>query len=133
MTCDCDILVPAALSNQVNERNAADVKAKIILELANAPTDPAADEILFDRNVMVVPDILANAGGVVVSYFEWSQNLSNDYWPEVKVLDKLRETMITSFNDVHAYCRETKCRLRKASYELAIKRILHAERLRGNL
>ena len=82
---------------------------------------------------MVVPDILANAGGVVVSYFEWSQNLSNDYWAEPKVLEKLKQIMITAFNDVHALCKETQCRLRKAAYQLAVKRILYAERLRGSL
>jgi glutamate dehydrogenase/leucine dehydrogenase len=133
LTSDCDILIPAALSNQLNENNAGAVKAKIVLELANAPSTAAADDILFDRDVMVVPDILANAGGVVVSYFEWSQNLSNDYWPEPKVLEKLKHTMITAFNDVHALCKETQCRLRKAAYQLAVKRILYAERLRGNL
>ena len=130
---DCDILIPAALSNQLNENNAGAVKAKIVLELANAPSTAAADNILFDRDVMVVPDILANAGGVVVSYFEWSQNLSNDYWTEPKVLEKLKHTMITAFSDVHALCRETQCQLRKAAYQLAVKRILYAERLRGNL
>ena len=133
LTSDCDILIPAALSNQLNENNAGAVKAKIVLELANAPSTAAADDILFGRDVMVVPDILANAGGVVVSYFEWSQNLSNDYWPEPKVLEKLKHTMITAFNDVHALCKETQCRLRKAAYQLAVKRILYAERLRGNL
>ncbi len=133
LTTDCDILVPAALSNQLNKNNAGAVKAKIVLELANAPSTAAADNILFDRDVMVVPDILANAGGVVVSYFEWSQNLSNDYWTEPKVLEKLKQTMITAFNDVHTLCKETQCRLRKAAYQLAVKRILYAERLRGNL
>jgi glutamate dehydrogenase/leucine dehydrogenase len=133
LTSDCDILIPAALSNQLNENNAGAVKAKIVLELANAPSTAAADDILFERDVMVVPDILANAGGVVVSYFEWSQNLSNDYWTESKVLEKLKQTMITAFNDVHALCKETQCRLRKAAYQLAVKRILYAERLRGNL
>ena len=133
LTTDCDILIPAALSNQLNENNAGDVKAKIVLELANAPTTASADDILFNRSIMVIPDILANAGGVVVSYFEWSQNLSNDSWPEAKVLEKLKQIMITAFNDVHALCKETQCRLRKAAYQLAVKRILYAERLRGNL
>ena len=133
LTSDCDILIPAALSNQLNENNAGAVKAKIVLELANAPSTAAADDILFERDVMVVPDILANAGGVVVSYFEWSQNLSNDYWAEPKVLEKLKQIMITAFNDVHALCKETQCRLRKAAYQLAVKRILYAERLRGSL
>jgi glutamate dehydrogenase/leucine dehydrogenase len=133
LATDCDILIPAALSNQLDENNAGNVKAKIVLELANAPTTAAADDILFSRDILVIPDILANAGGVVVSYFEWSQNLSNDYWKEEKVFERLRHTLITAFNDVHALCKEIRCRLRKAAYQLAVKRILHAERLRGNL
>jgi len=82
---------------------------------------------------MLLPDILANAGGVAVSYFEWGQNLSNDRWPEEKVLEKLKQTMINAFNDVHGHCREKRCRMRTAAYQLAVKRILNAERLRGNL
>ncbi len=133
LTCDCDILIPAALSDQLNRENAHDVKAKIVLELANAPTTTEADEIFFNKEIMLIPDVLANAGGVVVSYFEWSQNLNNDYWDEDKVLGKLKSTMITAFNDVHVLCREGECRMRRAAYQLAVKRVLHAERLRGNL
>lgn len=133
LTSDCDVLIPAALSNQIDESIARAVNAKIVLELANAPVTVEADDILFERGVMVVPDILANAGGVVVSYFEWSQNLSNDVWTENKVLSKLRDTMTSAFDDVHGLCREVRCRLRKAAYRLAVKRILSAERLRGNL
>jgi len=133
LTLDCDVLIPAALSNQLNVHNAKDVKAKIILELANAPTTTEADDIFFDRDIMVVPDILANAGGVVVSYFEWSQNLSNDAWPEEKVLKRLEQDMIAAFHNVHKHCREERCRMRKAAYRLAVKKILNAERLRGNL
>lgn len=133
LTCDCDVLIPAALSNQLDAGNAGRVAAKIVLELANAPTTAEADEILFQRGVMVIPDILANAGGVVVSYFEWSQNLSNDIWPEAKVLEKLKEIMTTAFTDVHALCLGSECRLRTAAYQLGVKRILDAERLRGNL
>jgi glutamate dehydrogenase/leucine dehydrogenase len=133
LTIDCDILIPAALSNQFDAQNAKDVKAKIILELANSPTTAAADDILFDRGVLVIPDILANAGGVVVSYFEWSQNLSNDTWPEEKVLKRLEQDMIAAFHNVNKNCREERCRMRKAAYRLAVKRILNAERLRGNL
>lgn len=133
LTCNCDILIPAALSDQLNEGNARDVKARIVLELANAPTTTEADNIFFEKEIMLIPDILANAGGVVVSYFEWSQNLNNDYWEEERVLQKLRHIMITAFNDVYALCRDTRCRMRRAAYELAIKRVLHAERLRGNL
>jgi glutamate dehydrogenase/leucine dehydrogenase len=130
---DCDVLIPAALSNQLDANNAKDVRAKIILELANAPTTAAADDIFFNRDVLLIPDILANAGGVVVSYFEWSQNLTGDRWPEETALDKLRLIMIAAFNDVHDRCREPRCRMRKGAYELAVKRILQAERLRGNL
>jgi glutamate dehydrogenase/leucine dehydrogenase len=133
LTIDCDVLIPAALSNQLDENNAKDVKARIVLELANAPTTSAADDILFDRDIMVIPDILANAGGVVVSYFEWSQNLSNDTWPEEKVLKRLEHDMTAAFNNVHSHCREARCRMRKAAYQLAVKRILNAEKLRGNL
>lgn len=133
LTCECDILIPAALSDQLNKDNANDVKAKIVLELANAPTTKEADDIFFDKKIMLIPDALANAGGVVVSYFEWIQNLNNDYWEEAKVLERLKKTMITAFNEVHSLCDEKSCRMRKSAYHLAIKRILHAERLRGNL
>jgi glutamate dehydrogenase/leucine dehydrogenase len=133
LTVECEIVIPAALSNQIDGTNARDVKAVIVLEMANAPLTADADDILFMREIMVIPDILANAGGVVVSYFEWSQNLCNDTWPEQKVLDRLEETMTTVFKDVHALCRQARCRMRKAAYELAVKRILHAERMRGNL
>ena len=133
LACDCDILVPSALSDQLTVANAGDVKARIVLELANAPTTPEADQILLENKIMLVPDILANAGGVVVSYFEWSQNLNNDYWEEEKVLQKLKNVMTTAFNDVYALCSEERCRMRRAAYQLAVKRILYAERLRGNL
>jgi glutamate dehydrogenase/leucine dehydrogenase len=133
LVCDCDILIPAALSDQLNSQNAPEVKAKIVLELANAPTTTEADEVFFQKGVMLIPDILANAGGVVVSYFEWSQNLNNEYWEEEKVLRKLKSIMIKAFTDVQALCYESRCRMRRAAYQLAVKRILRAERLRGNL
>jgi glutamate dehydrogenase/leucine dehydrogenase len=133
LTSRCDILIPAALSDQLNAENANEVKARIVLELANAPTTTEADEIFFEKKIMLIPDVLANAGGVVVSYFEWSQNLNNEYWPEEKVLRKLKDIMITAFNDVYGLCHEESCRMRRAAYQLAVKRILHAERLRGNL
>ena len=130
---ECDILIPAALSEQLNEYNAKDVKAKVILELANAPTTIEADGVFLDKKILVIPDILANAGGVVVSFFEWVQNLNNDYWEEDKVLEKLNATMVASFNDIYGMCMEEKGSMRRAAYQLAVKRILHAERLRGNL
>jgi glutamate dehydrogenase/leucine dehydrogenase len=133
LTCDCDVLVPAALSDQLNKKNAEDVKAKIVLELANAPTTHEADKIFFDRSVMLIPDVLANAGGVVGSYFEWIQNINNDYWEEEKVLEKLKHVMITAFNDISSVCYEERCTMRKTAYKTAIQRILKAEKLRGNL
>lgn len=133
LTSRCDILIPAALSDQLTEENANEVKAKIILELANAPTTSAADGVLFNKKTLVIPDILANAGGVVVSYFEWIQNLTNDYWEEERVLQKLKHIMITSFNDVYSKCESETCNLRRAALKLAVERVLHAERLRGNL
>jgi glutamate dehydrogenase/leucine dehydrogenase len=133
LTCDCEILIPSALSDQLNRDNAESVKAKIVLELANAPTTTEADRIFYDKGVMLIPDILCNAGGVVVSYFEWSQNLNNDYWEEEKVLQKLKNIMITAFGDVYALCYEGGRGMRRAAYQLGVKRILHAERLRGNL
>jgi len=129
LTCECDILIPAALSDQLNAGNAGDVMAKVVLELANAPTTKEADKIFFEKNILLIPDVLANAGGVVVSYFEWSQNLNNDYWEENKVLERLKKIMITSFDDVYSH----KLTMRTSAYKLAIKRILHAEKLRGNL
>jgi glutamate dehydrogenase/leucine dehydrogenase len=133
LVSDCDILIPAALSEQLNEYNAKDVKAKLVLELANAPTTIEADGVFQDEKILVIPDILANAGGVVVSFFEWVQNLNNDYWEEDKVLEKLKSTMVASFNDVYGICTEENSSMRRAAYQLAVKRILHAERLRGNL
>ncbi|OGW39233.1 MAG: hypothetical protein A2010_09440, partial [Nitrospirae bacterium GWD2_57_9] len=133
LAAECDVLIPAALSNQVDKSNAREVKATVVLEMANAPLTAEADEILFHRDVTVIPDILANAGGVVVSYFEWSQNLSNDTWPEDKVLARLALTMAAAYADVLALCSNGRCRMRQAAYELAVKRILQAERLRGNL
>lgn len=133
LTTECDVLIPAALSNQLDASNAGGVKAGIILELANAPTTAAADDVFFNRNILVIPDILANAGGVVVSYFEWSQNLTGDRWADDVVLGKLKQVMTTAFDNVDDRCKEPRCRMRKGAYELAVKRILQAERLRGNL
>ncbi len=129
----CDVLVPAALSDQIREDNAGDVKAKIVLELANAPTTVEADDALFEKGVFVIPDILANAGGVVVSYLEWVQNLNNDRWTDHKVMKRLRWMMTSAFQEVSRICDAEKCSMRHAAHRLAVERILKAERMRGNL
>jgi len=128
---ECDVLVPAAIAGQISKDNAANVKAKVILELANAPVTPEADDILFKKKVVVVPDILANAGGVVVSYFEWKQNLDNSYWELDVVLERLNRKMVRAFDEV--YKEADKISLRKAAYNLAINKIFEAEKKRGNL
>jgi glutamate dehydrogenase/glutamate dehydrogenase (NAD(P)+) len=133
LSLDCDILIPAALSDQITQSNVGEIKARIILELANAPVDVHADARLFEDGVLVIPDIFANAGGVVVSYFEWIQNLTNDYWSEELVKTRLIETMQDTFNTLNQLCEQEGCSMRESAYKLAIERILHAERLRGNL
>lgn len=128
-----NVLVPAALEDQITKKNAGNVKAKIVLEMANRPINPEADDILLDRKIFVVPDILANAGGVVVSYFEWVQNSMNFYWSEAEVLEKLKAYMTNAVKALSKVCIDFKCDMRKSLYIDAIKKILEAERLRGNL
>ena len=130
---DVDILVPAALSDQITEANAANVKAKIVVEMANAPVNKAADVILETNGVVVIPDILANAGGVIVSYFEWVQNSSNDYWKLDEVNTKLREKIIAAYERVKVRAEREGHDLRTASYEEAVERIIKAEKLRSRL
>jgi glutamate dehydrogenase/leucine dehydrogenase len=127
---ECDILVPAALENQITGENAANIKAKIIVEGANGPSTPEAREVLNKRGVFIVPDILANAGGVVVSYFEWIQNLHREHWGEKEVNQKLEEKMLEAFRDVLKIAREYTVDLATAAYILGIRRIVNAyERL----
>jgi len=128
-----DILVPAALENAITKKNAAKIKADIIIEMANGPISPEADVILEKKKKIVIPDILANAGGVGVSYFEWVQNISNNYWTEETVNKKLKEKMTDAFREVKFISEEEKCSFRKAAYISAINRVLAAARARGNL
>jgi glutamate dehydrogenase/leucine dehydrogenase len=132
-TSDCDILVPAAVCCQINKENAGQIKASIVLEMANDPVLSEADVVLFSRSIDVVPDILADSGGVIVSYFEWLQNSSNDYWTEDKVFRKLAEKITKAFEQVWEKSQQENCNLRLASHILAVQRILVAEKLRGNL
>jgi glutamate dehydrogenase/leucine dehydrogenase len=130
LTLPVDIIVPAALENVLTRENADAVKASIILELANGPTTKEADEILREKGVLVIPDILANSGGVTTSYFEWYQNIHNESWPKEEVLNKLREKMSTATDRIYALAREKNVTLREAAYISALKRIedtLHAK------
>ena len=128
---DCDILVPAAIGNQITEKNAGRIKARIIAEGANGPTTPEADEILSDKGIFIVPDILANAGGVTVSYFEWVQNLQELIWSEEEVLDRLTRIMQRSFKEVLDISLAKKIPMRTAALVLGIGRVAEATRLRG--
>ena len=128
---ECDILIPAAVENVITSKNAGRVQAKIILEAANGPTTALADNILEDKGVFVVPDILANAGGVTVSYFEWVQDRMGYYWWEDTVNERLEQMMVAAYDDVYRYAGEHKVSMRIASYMLAIDRVANALRIRG--
>ncbi len=131
LAVDCDVLVPAALENQIDEDNADKIRAQVILEAANAPTTPQADKILEGKGIFIIPDILANAGGVTVSYFEWVQGLQAYFWTEREVNLKLRDIMQKAFDKVYRICGKRKVTMRKAAYILAIERVAEATRVRG--
>jgi glutamate dehydrogenase (NAD(P)+) len=128
---DCDILIPAAIENQITSKNADEIKAGIIVEAANGPTTALADEILEKKGIYVVPDILANAGGVTVSYFEWVQDRQGYFWQEWLVNERLEHMMAQAFDDVTAYAERHNVSLRIAAYMLAIDRVAFALKLRG--
>ena len=128
---EVDVLAPCALENQITSENADRIKAKVVAEGANGPTTPEADEILFKKGIVVIPDILANSGGVVVSYFEWVQNLQSYYWPFEEVQQKEDALLSTAFEDVWNLADEYKVDLRNAAYMKSIERISKAMKLRG--
>lgn len=128
---DVDVLLPSALENVITDENAGKVKGKIIVELANGPTTPEADEILYKNDKYVIPDFLANAGGVVVSYFEWVQNINGYYWTLEDVHEKLDKKMTKAFFDVHEMREEKKVHTRSAAYLVSVVRVVEAMKLRG--
>jgi len=128
---ECDVLLPAALESVITSKNAHKVKAKLLVEGANSPTTPPADDILFDRGVFVIPDILANAGGVTVSYFEWVQDRQGYFWTEAMVNDRLKQIMVSAFDAVVGYGEKHNVNNRIAAYMLAIDRVAFCIKLRG--
>ena len=128
---DCDILIPAALENQITSRNVGQVKARLVAEAANGPTTPEADQQLFQRGVFMIPDILCNAGGVTVSYFEWVQDLNRDHWSETVVNAKLKEIMVKAFHETLTIAKRDEIDMRTAAYLLAVQRVADATSLRG--
>lgn len=132
LALDCDVLVPAALENAIHQDNVKMVSAKYIVELANGPITPEADDVLEQKGVLVLPDVLANAGGVTVSYFEWVQNNQGYYWSEQKVLEELETKMKHSFYDMHQIVKDEDISYRTAAFIVALRRLLTANTLRGN-
>jgi glutamate dehydrogenase/leucine dehydrogenase len=128
---DCDILIPAAIENQITKFNADNIKAKLIAEGANGPTTPRASEILQEKGIFQIPDILGNSGGVTVSYFEWVQNLHREHWSREEVNQKLKEIMVKAFSEVYDMATRLEDNMKAAAITLGVKRVAEAERSVG--
>lgn len=133
LSVDCDVLIPAALDNVIREDNVESIKAKTIIELANNPITPEADQVLFSKGTIIIPDVLANAGGVSVSYFEWVQNRQQYYWSETEVFEKLKSLMVAAYLDVRNQALGDSISYREAAYRIGLSRIVEAMKLRGQL
>jgi glutamate dehydrogenase (NAD(P)+) len=131
LALNVDVLIPAAMENMITEKNAAKVKAKILAELANGPTTPEADEILYKNGVHVIPDFLCNAGGVTVSYFEMVQNSQMYCWDEKEVYERLETRMVAAYHSVLSASKKYKINMRQAAYVRAVERVVEAMKLRG--
>ena len=128
---DCELLIPSAINNVINKSNADNIKAKIILEAANHPITPEADQILNNKGLIILPDILCNAGGVIVSYFEWTQNLYQRHWPEETVFTELSEVMKSAYKDVKRLVDRENLTFRQAAFVIGVERVVNATKLRG--
>lgn len=131
LECECDILVPAAISNQITEDNAHNIKASIVVEAANGPTTLEATRILTERGILLVPDVLASAGGVTVSYFEWVQNNQGYYWSEEEVSEKLEKVLVQAFANVYQLAQARKINMRLAAYMIGARKMAEASKFRG--
>jgi glutamate dehydrogenase (NAD(P)+) len=131
LTLPSDILVPAALERQITRDNAGKIQCRILAEGANGPTTPEADVILRERNIFVIPDILCNAGGVTVSYFEWVQDLQNYFWTETQINRRLKQVLVKAFREVYALAQRTQVDMRLAALMLGVGRVVDGTRIRG--